>query len=237
MKALNIIIIGATIALSSCSSAYRTEQTPDDVYYSPGQQAARSSNSATSSNGEYYNANPNDQYLMMKVQDPTRWSTFDEYGYDGFYSPYNSFGYGAGYYSAFSPWMTFGYWNPYYSYMNSYYMWNSFYNPYYYGIIVVSPKYPSYYNAYAGLHPFNVNAYRNGINSNVNSGRFYTPTRPNNSFINRNSYNRPFSNQGSNNNNIRTFSQPTRSYTPSSFGNGGGSRGGGGGGFSRPGKG
>jgi uncharacterized membrane protein YgcG len=237
MKLLAILLVSATIALSSCSSAYRTAQTPDDVYYSPGKPAGYAT-SSNDNNGEYYNANANDQYLMMKAQDPARWSAFDDYGYDGFYSPYNSFGYGAGYYSAFSPWITFGYWNPYYSYMSSYYMWNSFYNPYYYGVVVVSPKYPSYYNAYTGLHPFNVNAYRNGIYNNTNSGRFYTPTSAGNTFNNRNSFNRPFSGQGTNNNNSnRSFSQPTRSYTPSSFGGSGGGGSRGGGGFSRPGKG
>lgn len=243
MKLFTIVLVSATVALSSCSSAYRTAQTPDDVYYSPGKQSGYAANSNNDNNSEYYNANPNDQYLMMKAQDPSRWSAFDDYGYDGFYSPYSSFGFSTGYYSAFSPWITFGYWNPYYSYMNSYYMWNSFYNPYYYGVVVVSPKYPSYYGSYAGLHPFNVNAYRNNINSNNNSGRFYTPTRSGNAFYNYNrNSTRPFSSQGTNNNNNsnnnnRSFSQPTRTYTPSTFGGSGGGARSGGGGFSRPGKG
>lgn len=241
MKLLSILLIAATIGLSSCSSAYRTEQTPDDVYYSPGKPSGYASSGSSNNNSdEYYNANPNDQYLMMKAQDPSRWSAFDDYGYDGFYSPYNSFGYGFGYYNAFSPWSSFGYWNPYYAYMNSYYMWNSFYNPYYGGVVVVAGGKYSSYNTFTGLHPFNLNTYKNTYINNTNS-RYYSPNtiiRNPNSTNSGNAFRRPFSNQGSNNfnNNNRSFSQPTRTFTPSSsFGSSGGSRGGGGG-FSRPGR-
>jgi len=222
MKLLIIALISSALVFSGCSSTRNTAQSSDDLYSSGKQSGYASSNN--SNNGEYYNANPNDQYLMMKAQDPNRWSTFDDYGYDGFYSPYSSFGFSTGYYSAFSPWMTFGYWNPYYYYMSGYYMWNSFYNPYYYGVVVVNPHYPSFYNAYAGIHPFNVNAYRSGINGTAYTGRFYTPTKSGNAFNNRNSAH-PFSNQ-SNNSNYRSFSQPTRTYTPSTFGGGGGRSGG-----------
>ena len=242
MKLIPVLFLAIVIALSSCSSAYQTAQTPDDVYYSPGKgYAGYETNNRNNNQGEYYNANPKDQYLMMKVQNPARWSTFDDYGYDGFYSPYSSFG--GGYYSAFSPWITFGYWNPYSSYLSSYYMWNSCYNPYYGGVVVVGGKY-STYNTYTGLHPFNVNTYRNTGVNNRNTYRSYLPNS-NNTMRNGtgfgNSIRRSFTNQNSNNNNHnfnnnRSFSQPTRSFSPSSGGGGGGLRGGGGGGFSRPGK-
>ena len=233
MKALTISIIFGAVALSSCSSASHTTQSTDDLYYSQGSRSTSANKS--NNNGEYYNANPNDQYLMMKAQDPARWSAFDDYSYDGFYSPYYNyspyfnFGYGLGFYS---PFMTFGYWGNYYSCMNSYYMWNTFYNPYYYGVIIVNPHYPSFYNAYTGLHPFNVNAYRKSISRNSLAKSFYTPTNSRNSY-NNGSFNRNNPAQRTNNFNNSSNYQPVRSFSPSSFG--GGSRGGGG--FSRGGKG
>ena len=35
MKTKLLLLLGLIIILGSCSSAYRTGQTPDDVYYSP----------------------------------------------------------------------------------------------------------------------------------------------------------------------------------------------------------
>src|SRR5579871_3113091 len=254
MKLIPVFLFAIVIAMSSCSSAYKTAQTPDDVYYSPGRQqtndeyySPNSRNNNGNNQGEYYNANPNDQYLMMKVQDPSRWSTFDDYGYDS-YSYYPSSGFSMGYYGGYySPWSSYGLWNPYFSFYNCYYAWNAFYNPYYYSgnVVYVGGK-TSSYNNYAGLHPFNAAAYRNNTFSNSNS-RSYTGggnsfNRNGNSFNNGNVSRRTFYKQQSQNNNNfnnnRTFTQPTRSYTPSnsSFGSGGGSRSGGGGGFSRPGK-
>lgn len=242
MKTLYILSFLAVVGLCSCSSAYKTGQTPDDVYYSPSNQRNAASNNNNYDNGEYYNANPNDQYLMMRVQDPNRWSAFDDYdyGYAGSYYPYGlGYGYGPasyGFYGGYSPWLTIGYWNPYYSYMSGYYAWNSFYNPYYGGVVVVNPKYGAY-NTYTQLHPFNISSYsntafnnRNG--SNMRTVRFYNP----NMSSNRNSPNamRRFNNQNMNNNsnNFRPAGgfQPSRSFSPSS--SGGGARS-----FGRPGKG
>src|SRR6202161_2150107 len=114
MKNIYLPFVCIMLFLSSCSSAYKTAQTPDDVYYSPGSQKQAP---ATGSD-QYYNANSDDQYLMMKTQDPDRWSYFDDYSYDNFYSPYyspygfNPYGYSPfGFYSGFgrSPFMSFGY--------------------------------------------------------------------------------------------------------------------------------
>ena len=262
MKILAVILIAANIGLSSCSSAYKTAQTPDDVYYSPASETSHTTNNSNTNTDEYYNANPDDQYLRMKVQDPQRWSAFDSYdGYDAFSYPYygGGFGYGMGlgmgYYGIYSPWSSFGFWNPYYSYMNSYYMWNSFYNPYYYyNTIAVGPKSPTYayYNGNRGLRPFNLNAYSNGIYRNTNSlGSSYnrgSNASGNSYYNNRNSFQSNYSNQrsnsyngNSNSNNNRSFSQPVRSFTPASTPSsnsnfGGGSRSSGGGGFSRSGR-
>jgi hypothetical protein len=238
------------VILSSCSSTQKAAQTPDDIYYSPG----ASKTIAASQGGEqpeYYSTAPSDQYVRMKVQDPARWSYFDDYNaYDSYYapsavSPYFGVGYGMGYglgygMSAFS----LGFGDPYMCW-NSYYMWNSWYNPYFYnpyyggGVIIVNPKLPPT-TVYNHLRTFNGSSYNNGfvrsgtgtVRPYRNTTNTYNPYRSGNG----NTY-RPANanNSGFMNNNRPTYntnSQPVRSYSPppSSFG------GGGGGGFSRPGR-
>ena len=242
MKTLYFLSFCIIIGLCSCSSQ-RNAQTLDDVYYSQGRQTTTSN--ASQSEYDYYSANSSDQYLMMRVQDPNRWSAFDnyDYGYAGGYSPYS---YGSAWiYSGFgfSPWMSYGLY-PYYGYgfgyMN-YYAWNCFHNPYYGGPVVIGNSY-SMYGAYNQLHPFNVTSYNNRIinNGNVRSNRFYTPASSTtrysaNSNLYRNSNNNSnrrtfYNNQNNNNSNYRqqnNFQQPSRTFTPSSGGgnSGGGMRG------------
>jgi uncharacterized membrane protein YgcG len=79
------------IALSSCSSAYKVTQTPDDVYYSPGTDGDYV---APSDNQQTYN----NTAIVMSIRDP-RWRDFDD---DYSYTPY-AYGYNADYY-----------YNPYY---------------------------------------------------------------------------------------------------------------------------
>jgi hypothetical protein len=234
MRTIYFLFFGAIVALFSCSSAYKSAQTPDDVYYSPGNQKSAVANS-NNTQDQYYNANPNDQYLMMRVQDPNRWSAFDSYDYDygfsGYYNPYSYGNYGmyGGFYPGIGMGVGYGYWNPYYSYINSYYAWNSFYNPYYGGVIVANTKYYPTYNPYSQVHPFNFNTYTNtAVNNSNKASRFYTPSASGNNFR------RLYNNQNSNNNsNFRQGVQPSRSYSPSSFGGGSG----GGRSFGRPGRG
>ena len=174
-------------ALSSCS-VYRSGQTPDDVYYSPGRSVDDSyltvdNNRKGSSNGGYNNSTPDDNYLRMRVQNRYRWSTFDNYaymndwqyngGYYGAYSPYTSGYYGSPYGSAFYGMPYGGYYNPwsYGSYWNSYYAWNSYYNPYCNGIIVGSGK--TNPAVYQSVRNFNMTSYSNNNynNRNTNNGR------------------------------------------------------------------
>ena len=270
MKQIYTFLAGTLIVLSSCSSSRKAAQTPDDVYYSPAstRTAAASGDqdeyySGKAQQGDYYSTAPNDQYVRMKVQDPQRWSYFDDYSaYDSYYSPglsvglgygygYPSYGYGYGLGLGFGSGFGLGFGDPYMCW-NSYFMWNSWYNPYFYnpyyggGVIVAGSKYPTT-AVYSHLRAFNGASYRNGLvtrttsNSNERAYRprttttYYTPgTRSgngnqvnssNNSYrtnSNTNTYYRPA------NTNSGSFSQPTRSYTPSG--------GGGGGGFSRPGR-
>ncbi|MBS1597948.1 MAG: hypothetical protein JST75_06965 [Bacteroidetes bacterium] len=255
MKRILLPIFFAVFVLASCST-YKNSQTPDDVYYSPGVSNVDGSQVASNSNNNDYYSTQNDQYVHMRVQNPDKWSYFDDYnsdyygayspmgygGYNPYFSPYygSSFSLGFGY----MPWVGFGYWGPM-SYWNSYYSWNSFYNPYYGGVIVVNPKLSSSTD-YTHLRTFNPSSYTNtgyynrkaarGTTSNGFQNYSYSQTiRSNYSSGNNGSYSRPVYNRPTTNNN---YAQPNRTYSPS-FGGGssGGGRvggGGGGGGISRP---
>lgn len=225
-------------SLGSCS-VLRSNPTPDDVYYSPGAPAKAA---ASQSNNTDYYSTPNENYVRMRVQDPDRWSYFDDYNYDyyggGFYSPYGygsgiglSIGFGSGFYSPFySPWYGgFGYYSPL-SFYNSYYAWNNFYNPYYGGVIVVNGKNTTT-PSYTRMSNFNPSAYQGRYyNSRPGTGTNFTNNSQN---TNSNNFNRSFNNRPS-------YSNPSMRTSPSNFSSGGGLGGGGGGsrggGFSRPGR-
>jgi len=163
-----LLFLALSIAgLSSCSTAYRTGQTPDDVYYSPERQkpayvATNNSDDDRRYNDNYSGSNyyesREDMYLRMMVRNRSRWSAFDNYyAMDSYYSPHM-------YYT--NPW-AYNY-NPWsYSAFNNYYSWNSFYNPYCSNIVIVNPvKNSTYYNK---IKTFNLNAYNNNAYSNGNA--------------------------------------------------------------------
>ncbi len=245
MKRLFIIISGVLLlaSLDSCT-VYKNSPTPDDVYYNPGSsnEASSQDNSSTGDGADYYST-PNENYVKMRVQDPNRWSYFDDYNCDyyggssgyGYGSPYGSsfgmgIGFGIGYSSFFGG---FGYYSPM-SYLNSYYAWNNFYNPYYGHVIIVNGKNNST-PSYTRMSNFNPSAYQ---------GRYYNArpasTRSNslNGYQNstRNSQNSNLNSNFNRSQNTRpVYSNPSffRSAAPLNFSSGGGSRGGG---FSRPGR-
>jgi hypothetical protein len=165
-----LLFVALSIAgLSSCSTAYRTGQTPDDVYYSPERQqsayvAANNSDESRRYNdntsGSNYYESREDMYLRMMVRNRYRWSAFDNYyAMDSYYNPHM-------YYT--NPW-SYNY-NPWsYSAFNNYYSWNSFYNPYCSNIVILNPvKSPTYYNK---IKTFNLNAYNNNAYTNANATR------------------------------------------------------------------
>lgn len=251
------------IAFSSCSSAYKSGQTPDDVYYSPVRaqdeyvRTERKDDRMYQGSDQYYE----DRYLRMRVANPYRWSPLDDY--------YLNYGYGYNSFRYSDPWA----WN---SPWNNYYSWNHFYNPYYTGfnncyygggwggwggygpgVIIVNPKNPvrqpvsrpvafnpnSYLpNSGNGSRSYNngnrlSNSYSGsryqGYNNSNSSGRYNSS----NNNYNSGSYQRNSNSNNSYNNN--NSSTPSRSYSPSSSGSSsGGSSGGsgGGGGVSRPGR-
>jgi uncharacterized membrane protein YgcG len=234
----------ALVSLSSCSTYKNTATTPDDVYYSPGQPVQTT---VTQGNNSDYYTTPNENYVKMRVQNPNKWSYFDDYNYDyygnsssgygnsvafsvGYSSGYYGYGYGYG--------CGFGYYSPM-SYYNSYYAWNNFYNPYYGSVVVVNGKNTNT-PSYVRMSNFNPSAYRGSYYNARPIGTHYYNTS---SSAVRNS--QTYFNSHTNNNTNRSAESrpsytPTRS-TPSNFSSGGGSSGGGGGGsrgggFSRPGR-
>jgi hypothetical protein len=254
----------AVVALSSCSSVYKSGQTPDDVYYSPGKPVAAvaKGDNDTEDRGEYVETNKRRSY--------NRNNEYDSYNYrdDQYMRMMISSGrrpYGYGYYDDFAMmdpmmynnwrWNSYMTWNsPWNSPYNSMWYWNSFYNPYCrpvyvipsggyigkpgygYGNVVARPSRPA--------SAFGMSSY---LNTSSNSNRTYKPY----SYYRGGSYNNSNSREynsgtsrrslfggNSNNNNNSSYDRPSRSYSPSSnTGSSSGSRpssGSSGGGVSRP---
>jgi hypothetical protein len=259
MRQIFTLLTGSMMVLiiaSSCSPSHKVSQTPDDVYYSPASPKAPAASSASSGDqDEYYSTSPSDQYVRMKTVDQSRWSYFDDYNnYDSYYSPMAFGGGFGGYYGYPAYGLGYGYsplslgfgMDPYFGW-NSYFLWNTCYNPFFYnpyyggGVVVVNPK-VSGTPVYSRLRAFNPASYNgNGfVSGNNNGNRFYRPgTQPTSSsnagpsyrYNNNNSNFRPGNTGSSNGGSSRSFSSPAgRSFSPS-----GGGFSGGGGGF-RPGR-
>lgn len=229
MKSPILLLAFAAIAFSSCTSVYKTGQTPDDVYYSPARpqdeyvRVEKNDDRHYQSSDEYYE----DRYLHMRVANRYQWSYLDDYYYNSPYA-YN-------YYSYYDSWN-----NPY----NSYWSWNTYYNPYYTGychtpyyggggIIIKTPSSyyvrpsrpiafnPASYNGGStfrstGSRTSNMNSYFNSSNNNNrynNSNRRSSGSYYNNSNSGRRS---SYSNSGSSRYDNNSSSTPSRSYTPSS---------------------
>ena len=224
-------------AITSCSSAYKASQTPDDVYYSPAKQGVQKQ-TANRDKYEDYVASEDDQYLRMKVRGRNRWSGIDDYSYwnDSRYVP--SYNYNYDYYRN-NIYDTYA-WNNWYRPYSSMY-----YNPYVFngyggglgGVYLSSGYYPSYgygYNPYGAgvgyinknptrvvspsVNRPNLNGYRNGLydNSNTNrSNQGFGNTLKRVFAPSENSSYRTYDNSNSNSN-TNTYSAPQRTYTPSS---------------------
>jgi hypothetical protein len=110
MKTLLLILSIAFFA--SCSTAYKSGQTPDDVYYSKSKVVV---NSEDRYEKEVYRYD--DRQIRMSAYDP-RWRNLDyDYDYDWRYNPY-AYGYNYGYY-----------YNPYYYAYPVYACGTTFVNP------------------------------------------------------------------------------------------------------------
>jgi hypothetical protein len=220
MKSPLLVLAVAALALGSCTSAYKTGQTPDDVYFSPTRpqeeyvQTEKREDRRYHGTDEYYE----DRYLRMRVTDRYRWSVLDDYYLN---SPYAYNYYGSYYGNTWS--------NPY----NSYWCWNNYYNPYSSVIIIKNPK--SYvtppsrpvafnaasYNSNPGTARPSSNRYVSSYynNNNNNNGSRYNNSNSSSSFSN--TLRKTFSNSNSESNNSyqnnnSSSSTPSRSYNPSS---------------------
>lgn len=229
MKRIYFFYVFLAVVLASCSSAYKSTQTPDDVYYSPAPPAdvakeekeKRNENNSTNRRNTRYNdyAYTEDCYLRMKVANRNRWSTIDDYSYwydtrynDFYTSSYWNNGFNTNFCNCYGNTSVFypGYYNPY---IGSFY--TGFYNSYpFTSIYIINPKV---------THP-NVNRPRIGgfSNSTYSSGGSSAGSALKKIF--------------GTGNNSGTYRSTDRSYTPSSGSSGGSSSSSSGGRVSRPGR-
>ncbi|MEO6537253.1 MAG: hypothetical protein ABIT07_00035 [Ferruginibacter sp.] len=99
MKFKFLLLAVSAAVLASCSTTYKSGQTPDDVYYSPKRALEENHNRQQD---EVKNVSSEDREIRMSTYD-RRWRSIDtDYNYDYSYSPYR-YGYDYGYY-----------YNPYY---------------------------------------------------------------------------------------------------------------------------
>lgn len=112
-----ILFAGAIVVLlGSCSSVYKTGQTPDDVYYSPSRPV-----SEKRIQDDYSYTRPDDNYLRMKVQNRYYWNTIDDrdywYSYDHNCRCNNNWGvYNKWSYNSWDTWCNWNRSNNYYGY-------------------------------------------------------------------------------------------------------------------------
>ncbi len=168
---LRLLLLGCVAAgLYSCSSTYRSTQTPDDVYYSP----AREIRATTEDQYEDYTSN-DDRYLRMKAHNYNRWATLDDYSYwydSRYYNNYYAYqGYGfyptpglGYYYSPYSSW--------YYPYCTVVY----YKNP----TVYFGSNSKSYLTAYRNNNYGNTNVLTPLQNSKNNTTNSFTLTQNNN---------------------------------------------------------
>ena len=211
-----ILLLALTVALfTSCTTSYKTGQTPDDVYYSPTRPDADEyvkTDKKQDRNYRYDEEYYEDQYLRMKVRDRYRWSEIDDPYY--YRSRYNYTSYNCSCFS--NPWSPSVYWN-------------SYYNPYYQNHVYINPKSPA---TYTGPRVFNLNSYNNNAitNNNYNNPKYnngsynsntnntYTSPRysPRNNNENSGNILRDIFNSSGNSNNSSSGSSPKTSSSSGS---------------------
>jgi len=146
--------LSLTLFITSCTTVYKSGQTPDDVYYSPArphEEYVRHETKEVKENKNYRyddEAYRDDRYLRMKIQDRRYTTLYDDYySYNPYYYHYYN---GRLMYN--SPWSSYNYWNCYY-------------NPYYAPVISVVPKAPVYNKPRA----FDLNVYNSQPANSTNN--------------------------------------------------------------------
>ena len=204
MKKNILPLIAALVMFASCSTAYKTAQTPDDVYYSPGktQEYAKVDkedrqdryNRRQDDEYEDYTSSSEDNYLRMKIQNRYQWNSLDNNDY--WYSPnyaYNNY-YGINSFNPYSlnSWGLNYYYSPFasiqpFSWFNNYYPSYGFgygYTPYYGGYYGHNNGY-----GYYGYSPVNVVATSNRTHTSRPLLGGYTNNTYNNSNTRSRNYN------------------------------------------------
>jgi hypothetical protein len=244
-------LLGIGLLSTSCSTAYKSDQTPDDVYYSPGRPMEERVNTRVEEEKKQqydeYVTNMDDRYLRMKVSNYNRWFMLDDYTYwnDSRYdfNRYNLYGSGWNNYN----WNKIGgYVGSGWGYYDYYYPNAGWYNPKstiitYYGGKIPTPgttsgsaitayRNKTYNNNNNGNIGYNtktgmpITSNNNNSSNNFSSlmKRVFSPASSNS---NSSSYDRPartFDNSSSNNSSARTYSTPSTTTSSSAGGNSGG---------------
>ena len=214
-----LLLALSAAAVSSCSTAYRSGQTPDDVYYSPAR-VAEEDYRQEQKKDEVKHYTYKDRQIQMSVYD-RRWRDFDD-DYDYRYDPYH-YGYSYGYY-----------YNPYYCY----------YPVYITNVAISNPK--NTVPRMTNLGSYNNTVY-SIQNTKTGNSNFMSTPRPYNNSNSANNYIRrilsspapEYNNSTNNSSNTTSPDNNTRSYTPSSSSSSSGSSSSGSSGtpVSRPGRG
>src|SRR3954447_8357230 len=98
-----ILLSLGVAALTSCTTAYKSGQTPDDVYYSPAKEKEayvdveqqQDEYPSYNNSSDYYNSYRDDRFLRLGIANHYRWSDYDTYLYmNGFNYGMNQFSYG-----------------------------------------------------------------------------------------------------------------------------------------------
>ncbi len=203
MKPAILLLAFSVAAFSSCTTAYKTGQTPDDVYYSPVKPQEEYVESEKKEEDRQYSYNEDyydDRYLRMKVRNRYRWSGLDSwYAYDRYSIGYN-YSYG--------------------SFNNPFNTWSYYYNPYCcclnnYNYVFVNPKSPA--SPPLVKRHFSLAGYTNSGYNNNNNAVIKTPGRTTTTSPSYNNSNKGLSNK------VKTIfsndnsgSGSSRTYTPSS---------------------
>ena len=172
MKSL-LLFFAFVSVLTSCTTAYHTGQTPDDVYYSPArpqdeyvrvenkEEKQYRGNDNRRNDDDYYTYD-DDRYLRYKVRNRDRWSYLDDYYRDPYaYNYYNKV-----YYNTYS--YSRSYWNTYFNPYSFTYCYSP-YSTYSTQVIVVNPKSPVYNRP----RNYNLHVFDDPKNNS------YTPKAPN----------------------------------------------------------
>ncbi|HYC39368.1 MAG TPA: hypothetical protein VEB63_02695 [Chitinophagaceae bacterium] len=174
MKPSIVLLLALLIFLSSCTTVYKSGQTPDDVYFSPARihevdsRSDRGNERINVVSDEYYD----DHYLRMKVRNRYRWSELD----DPFYyrRAYSFANYTCCYCK--NPWTPYAYWNYYHNPYNNY--------------VIINPK----NTVYTAPRKVNLAAYNNPT---LNTKTPVTAAgSPNRTYTNPRNSTRPVENSG-----------------------------------------